>query len=530
MVSKETKVSDTTTWSCSVQNGAASLTFQVNSGNPQPFSIKGMCYSPCPIGDSNQFGNLGDWFWDTFTVGGTTITSWQGTWSNDLPNIIALGANTIRVYCMLDEQMEPGTQTFTHQNFLDTCYENGIFVLVGIPLPSRLFCESVGPPPSPYDTTWWTARLTNTVLQLADHPAVMGFIIANEVDDGATDTYNPSNAQYWWSQIEAMAKIAKTNAPNKLVGIANHDDPGICEHCQTYMANCPSVDFWGVNTYQPQTFASVFGGNGVTGYSTLTGNALKPVILTEYGFPSTGRLTADTLNPQNIIWSPSQEWTDGLQSNVATVLTAVMPTAYTQYPINLGICYFEYCDELWNQSAYQINSGTCPGANSPYAPNAPTTQLFSAGPLTSYFGGPPACGFPNYYWDNDGFGLYAVEVGTGRNPSQPWDGSTNAPALPLDQRLARNTVITALQSIWGTTAQGMAVMEAGVVLEVVVTNPGAGYDSPPSVMIQPPGNDGTVAQAVATIGNGIVTAVVMTDQGSGYDFGPQVTFSPPSTN
>jgi len=77
----------------------------------------------------------------------------------------------------------------------------------------------------------------------------------------------------------------------------------------------------------------------------------------------------------------------------------------------------------------------------------------------------------------------------------------------------------------GVTAQGIAAMEAGVVLAVSVTNPGSGYTSPPTVTITPPAS-GMQAQGVATIANGSVTGVTMTNQGSGYTFGPQVTFSP----
>jgi uncharacterized repeat protein (TIGR03803 family) len=79
----------------------------------------------------------------------------------------------------------------------------------------------------------------------------------------------------------------------------------------------------------------------------------------------------------------------------------------------------------------------------------------------------------------------------------------------------------------GETAEAVAVMEAGVVRQVVVTNPGRGYSWPPTVTITAPTN-GVTAQADATIANGSVTAVSVTNPGSGYDFGPQVGFSPPS--
>lgn len=78
----------------------------------------------------------------------------------------------------------------------------------------------------------------------------------------------------------------------------------------------------------------------------------------------------------------------------------------------------------------------------------------------------------------------------------------------------------------GETAEAIAVMEAGVVLEVIVTRPGRGYRTAPTVSISPPAS-GMTAQAVATVANGSVTAVTVTSQGSGYDFGPQVGFTPP---
>lgn len=437
---------NTTKWQCNVvqSNGGpvASLTVTTNGSTVSPFRIRGVCYSPCPIGGSNNnAANIGDWFWDTYTSGGTTITSWQQTWENDLPNIKALGVNTIRVYCMLSQQLPDQWNTntiYTHQKFLDACYKNGIYVMVGFPLPTQIFDNGQTPTPA---QSWWQSNLQTTVTTLGAHPAVMGFIIANEVDNGAVDTYGPAtNKTYWWSQVQAMAQIAKTAAPDKLVGIANHDDPGICENCATEMATCTSIDFWGVNTYQPQSFASVFGSSTINnGYAKLTGAALKPVILTEYGFPSTSRTTANTLVPTAIISTPET------QQNVANVLNTMLPQAYNEQ-LNLGVYYFEYCDEWWNQSQYSIAAQTtCPQGTGTFAPNGGqgASNLVPPNDYT-WYGGPIACGFPNYYWDNDGFGLYAVAVVGNRPPDNPWNSLTNAPALPLDLRTARPSVIAAI--------------------------------------------------------------------------------------
>ena len=68
-------------------------------------------------------------------------------------------------------------------------------------------------------------------------------------------------------------------------GMATHDDPNIPAKAAPYMAQCPSIDYWGVNTYQTVNFNSIFDGvpNIGPGYNGLTGVALKPVILTEVG-------------------------------------------------------------------------------------------------------------------------------------------------------------------------------------------------------------------------------------------------------
>jgi hypothetical protein len=184
--------------------------------------------------------------------------------------------------------------------------------------------------------------LSETAQTVGQHPAVMGFTIQNE-QDGADVCYNdPTLATFWWSQVEAMAAAVKAAAPGKLVGMAVHDDPNIPGKAAAYMANCPSIDFWGVNTYQTLSFDSVF--NSVPGvgpgYGGLTGGALKPVILTEFGLPATGHSNAS--DPSTIYEDAST------RAAAANVVGPMLPQAY-QHPTGVGLYYFEFCDEWWNQ-------------------------------------------------------------------------------------------------------------------------------------------------------------------------------------
>jgi len=111
---------ENTQWKVGInQQNKAYLTYSKvdKNGNvladPVEFKIKGVCYSPCPIGNDNTVGNnLGDYFWDSFSVGnGTKIWNWDRLWKpnndqfgsrEDLNKIAEMGINTIRVYSMKD--------------------------------------------------------------------------------------------------------------------------------------------------------------------------------------------------------------------------------------------------------------------------------------------------------------------------------------------------------------------------------------------------------------------------------------------
>lgn len=436
---------DSSVWTLSMDtsdpsNPKASLLASINGGAPQATLVKGVCYSPCPINAANSNApNIGDWFWDSFSGPGYAITNWSALWTRDMPNLQSLGVNMIRVYSMLSRQLNSdgsfpnpwnSGQLMTHQQFLDTCWNGGvnpIYVLVGIPMPQLMFWLSMYKSASPTENEFWTNVLQETVEQLANHPAVMGFSIQNEVDAGGV-TYGPDTAtvEFWWRQVEKFAQIAKTAAPNKLVGMAVHDDPNICGQAQSYMAKATSLDFWGVNSYQTITFQSVFGEtpNG-PGYAGLTGAALKPLIFTEYGIPATGHSNP---NDASTIYADSTTI-----QNTANILANMLPQGFGQPPpspnpsypsgIGLGLFYFEYSDEWWNQGG---------------SPN-----------IYTWWGGNAAAGFPNGFWDQDGFGIYSIARGGSLSNDAPtWvqNGGYGGPNTPVDTMSVRSGIFDIIQS------------------------------------------------------------------------------------
>lgn len=481
--------SKTTDWTIKMEGMQATLFRAIGGRSPTEFKLCGVCYSPCPINGSNaEAPNIGDWFWDGFKGEGYAIRGWDNLWKRDLPNLVDLGVNTIRVYSMMSRQFtvkDAPTQDnpnkkiaifpkatngkfpadnhlFTHNNFLDMCWKYGIQVLVGIPLPSRMYWKELYDNPaetSPTEKAFWEAMLSETVTQVASHPAVLGFTIQNEIDgDKHTYTTNENltpQVEFWWSQMEKMAGLAKKamGQNKKLVGMANHDDPRIPGEAEKYMANCPSIDFWGVNTYQTIDLNAVFNEvpNVGPGYAGLKGAALKPVILTEYGLPATGHgILKDDNNlrkkqsTQGILLAegeldkdvddPTKIYHNEVTiNNTAAVISKVIPQAFNgRYPLCIGLYYFEYSDELWNQ---------------------PESLKLKGYGKHNYYGGPKNIGFPNHYWDQHGFGLFSVSRGIYKgkameNTAPIWvgDASYAGPNTPVDILTKRKGTFDAVQA------------------------------------------------------------------------------------
>jgi hypothetical protein len=403
--------------------------------------VKGVCYSPCPMNESNATGNnLGDWFWDSFGDGRTyEVTGWRALWERDLPRIRAMGANCVRLYFMMSRQLESGGRApsppdggtlFAHGDFLDMCWNGGvdpIHVLVGLPLPDTMFVKSKHDLAPQAELDFWTHIVKETAAGVADHPAVMGFTVQNELDGAGTAFLPPdweptaearAAVDFWWRQVETFAEQVKTRAPGKLVGIACHDAPPITGLSGAYMAACPHIDFWGVNSYQTQTFDSVFAGTpDYAGYDRVQGAARKPVLFTEFGMPATGRTDADDR-------ATIHEDADTRAKAADVVGRVVMPVFEGRYPLCVGLCYFEYCDEWWNQ------------------PGQPD--------LHSWWGGDPAPGFPNGYWDQMGFGLWSTARGAGLAPDDPVydtrDPGWPKPVLPIDAHSERTELTGVLRA------------------------------------------------------------------------------------
>lgn len=402
-----------------------------------PFTVKGVAYSPAPIGYSNAYAPaLGDLFFDTFAP--QDFLDFQKVWGRDVENIRA-SFNTVRVYSMMAIQLGPDgsvppdpttAQEFQHLKFLDALWNNGVdpvYVIVGIPMPDRIFIKEANDAPDPTGIKhFWDVAYTRIITQLASHPAVLGFTMFNELG-GADEWGGPGpDATFYWSQVQKYSGRAKQIAPDKLVGWAFFDAPSLVTTARPLMAQyAGAVDFYGVNAFQKDEIADTLDPY----LASNLGPAARPVILTEYGLPATTHGDTSTWQP----WAsgygppppgvpattpfPTKTNIDSMTDSPASIGAAaaavarVIPQALA-HPVSAGMTYFEWSDEWWKQNPMAVNGDGVPAL---------------ATEITRWNGGLPDPGFPNGNGDEEGFGLHGVAV-NGRPPDRPYTTNPNTPA------------------------------------------------------------------------------------------------------
>lgn len=446
----------TSRWTATVDaNGVSRITVRAGS-NPnaqaEEFLIRGVAYSPAPIGYSNKNGpGFGDLFWDT--PGG--FLDFERVWKRDIETIRSLGFNTVRTYSLIanfinndgsiprrEQITQPGSLLVRqHTKFLDEAWNNGhnpIFVIVGIPMPDLIYVKpSFDNPGNANAIRFWDDNFTATVQQLKNHPAVIGFTIFNEIG-GQPDYYSDATrATHYWGQVKKYSERAKSIAPDKLVGWAFNDDPVFASSTVEYRKRfAQAIDFYGVNAFQAEQLNSTLD----PWKATLQGSAARPVILTEFGLPATGRRDTSTVKPYvepglatarntiaaregvaaSAVMPPSTDvnflnlFTRNSEASVLSIYadeTTIKKTAQAvgrlipeafKASIVAGLVYFEWSDEWWKQDAYVDFLLTSQGNRA--------VSLVTLRIDRQEGTGATAIAFPNGYWDEEGFGLNAIAL------------------------------------------------------------------------------------------------------------------------
>jgi hypothetical protein len=411
----ESTASPTTTWSIS------DYTISVNE---TPFFANGVSYSPVPWGSCSAFNPYGDF----------TINTWSSIWQRDLDLMRANGVNLIKTYNTLDsfqlvQAGNPWNWDHDHDQFLDSCWNNGndpIYVLMGYAVAKnnmQAFIKDTWANPS---NVAWRDTIKTQLINLAKswggYPAVMGFVMANEIN--ANNTIDTSAFFQYWNDVAVAMNAA---APGKLVTLANVDDGmNTVNAGNQYMTS--DNFFWGYNSYRGNWTNS----NGFdvlfSSFATATASNPVPLMLTEWGAPaSTHDSITGNMEPLNA--TQMANLVTYVQGHYANMRVNRSDTCSTC--VCCGGTYFEWTDEWWKADPAGME------CNQPGAAPACHTGIWDPSSAV-------VPNFPGGYWDEEGFGLFAIYP---RDTSVrvpvvsggcigPWNPNTNQP-YPSDSIVMR---------------------------------------------------------------------------------------------
>ena len=213
--------------------------------NGNPFIVKGVNYSPVPIGESPGNAPFGDYF----TAG------YSAQYTVDLSYIRYMKANTVRLWTW-----ENGAN---HVGFLDAAYNGGsqpVYVIATYNLPGGLDLSD------PTVRNVHREAFRTMVQSHRDHEAVLMWAIGSGLDA----TYS-TQLDDLFGLVEEMAQIAHAEDVNHPVIMPLADDSLIA----AYDSTVPTLDIWGANVYRGSSFGTLF-----TDYETASS---KPFVVTEFG-------------------------------------------------------------------------------------------------------------------------------------------------------------------------------------------------------------------------------------------------------
>lgn len=275
-----------------------------------PIEVRGINYQPAAIGENPSTAYpYGDYYW----VG----SDYPDRWARDMANFRKMGINVIRIYGWDPNQ--------NHDAFLQLLEDNGMFLLVN---------RYVNPNSNWADSTVVDAleqEWINIATPLANHPAIMGFLIGNEVNAHGNSSYGGTPNRFipgFWTAMNDVATAVKNVAPDKLVSIAITDD---MDSVTAYDPAMTAFDFWGMQIYRGESFGSLF--------TEFNAASDKPLVITEFGHDAY----------DSSIGASGAEFADNA-AYPAGIMEILWNEIRANSAITPGGCVFEYADEWWKSS------------------------------------------------------------------------------------------------------------------------------------------------------------------------------------
>lgn len=386
--------------------------------------IKGVVYSPTPIGCNYDYEPHGD-----FYLGGAHAPvwfQWAPWWKPDLDAMAIAGVNSIRTYSWFmwmptavnlaaaKAGSMPEIQR-DHTEFLDYCHSKGISVLIGVgwnpdDFPLKAANQNNG------FKEFYIENCRALAKRYGNHPAVLGLVLGNEVDNAAT--FNGDNYNHYLAIMNGCADAAAEAGfkGNKIILPAFHDNPFaygnenadgspvMRKHVQHDLSK--NFTATGINTYR--------GPNGILPQEykqfLIEGQKIdRPLLITEWGSPYSMRVNGQGAEISGDLVEQHAKWVRGCWEQFSDTAS---------FPFLAGGYYFEWTDEWWK--APQIDGGAQRGSHM-FNPESSRNDAF-----------------PGKYNDEAWFGVMGTAVSGGRNPLIYWDNAKNSPVAP-DQRIPRNT-------------------------------------------------------------------------------------------
>ena len=313
--------------------------------NGNPIVIKGICYSPTPIGKS---------VWDMNLYSDDPSVRFV-----DAEKMQSMGANVLRMYHP-GSDME-GTQKFIRQ--LNRLYS----IYTVFPLPLEMQGADYA---SPQFRNTIKKDILRMVNEYKDTDGIIVWLLGNEIDYYLTD-----DKAYWetkemqsisspYRKAVARAKIVFDFANEVAAEIKKIDKNhpvglslGKLDFFNLLKDTVSNVDFIGLNYYQGKTFSSVWSQARKIG---------KPFLITEFGYDS---------------YSTKKGYEDeDTQSRFITSLWKdIEKNTYlkSKEAVSIGGCIFEWSDEWWkggDSSVQETNGQWVNPAWPDFSPDLPNVQ------------------------------------------------------------------------------------------------------------------------------------------------------------
>jgi hypothetical protein len=210
------------------------------NGSAAPL-VQGVNYEPTQIGGTADGSPFNDFF---YTNNVPPNGTWAPIWDRDVGTLRAMGVNAIRTYgwwkweptveknwarLNFDVNNESNTPCFgsnyphpTHIPFLDRLWNNGvnpIYVWIGISLSLELANPNLPPARRTELIQFYKYTTRWAAMKYGNHPAVMGFVIGNEIDESPATTQK----SFFWEMLNDFHALVKASAPDKLTMSVFHD-------------------------------------------------------------------------------------------------------------------------------------------------------------------------------------------------------------------------------------------------------------------------------------------------------------------